>query len=113
VAEVIIRLVVDPTTGKKNVVIGYRSDADAMPIEHEDAHREIVDKLIEGGALSAAELGEIIVERDRGPDPAAKRLGAEEVQNGTLGDNETGIPAAETAAETETIGGIAPLPEKS
>lgn len=90
-AEVIIRLVVDPTTGKKNVVIGYRSDADAMPIEHEDAHKEIVDRLIEGGALAASELGEIIVERE--PD--------------------TGIPAEEPGSETEPIGGALPLPEES
>ena len=63
-AEVTIRLIVDPTTRKKNVVISYRSDEDALPIEHEDAHREIVDKLIEGGALKAAELGKIIVDRE-------------------------------------------------
>jgi hypothetical protein len=64
VAEVTIRLIVDPTTRKKNVVISYTSDSDALPIEHEDAHREIVDKLIEGGALKAAELGKIIVDRE-------------------------------------------------
>jgi hypothetical protein len=64
VAEVTIRLIVDPTTKKKNVVISYRSDDDALPMEHEDAHREIVDKLIEGGALKAAELGKIIVDRE-------------------------------------------------
>jgi hypothetical protein len=64
VAEVTIRLIVDPTTRKKNVVISYTSDSDALPIEHEDAHREVVDKLIEGGALKAAELGKIIVERE-------------------------------------------------
>lgn len=63
-AEVTIRLIVDPTTRKKNVVISYTSDSDALPIEHEDAHREVVDKLIEGGALKAAELGKIIVERE-------------------------------------------------
>ncbi len=63
-AEVTIRLVVDPTTRKKNVVISYRSDEDALPIEHEDAHREVVDKLIEGGALKAAELGKIVIERE-------------------------------------------------
>lgn len=90
-AEVIIRLEVDPTTGKKNVVIGYRSDADAMPIEHEDAHREIVDKLIEGGALAAADLGEIIVERD----------------------SDTGPAASEPTSESEQQGGAAPLPESS
>lgn len=63
-ASVTIRLIADPRTGKKNVIISYESDADAMPIEHEDDHRRIVDKLIEGGALSASELGTIIVDRE-------------------------------------------------
>ena len=90
-ADLIIRLVIDPVTGKKNVVIGYRADADAMPIEHEDAHRRLVDRLIEGGALSAAELGEIIVERDQ--------------EAGRVGD--------ETAAESEEVGGATPTPETS
>ncbi len=62
-ADLIIKLIVDPTTGKKNIVIGYESDSDALPMEHEEDHRRIVDKLIEGGALKAAEVGSIIVER--------------------------------------------------
>ena len=31
-AELSIRLLVDPATGQKNVVIGYESDADALPL---------------------------------------------------------------------------------
>lgn len=62
-AEMTIQLRVDPTTGKKNVVITYESDADAMPMEHEDEHRELIDKLLEGGVLKASELGTITVER--------------------------------------------------
>jgi len=64
-ASVTIRLIVDASTGKKNVLIAYESDADAMPMEHEDDHRRIVDKLIEGGTLSAADVGEVIVQRDQ------------------------------------------------
>ncbi len=69
-AELTIRLVVDPTTRKKNVVISYRSDEDALPMEHEDAHRALVEKLIEGGALKASELGKIVVTREAGPEAA-------------------------------------------
>ena len=65
-ASVTIRLVVDQETGKKNIIISYESEEDAMPIEHEDAHRAVVDKLIEGGAIKAGELGKIIVEREEG-----------------------------------------------
>jgi len=70
-AELTIRLLVDPITGKKNVVIGYSSDSDALPIEHEDTHRRLVDRLIEGGALKKAELGEIIIERESSESAAA------------------------------------------
>jgi hypothetical protein len=62
-AEATIRLVVNPHSGKRDVIISYTSDEDAMPLEHEDEHRNLVDKLIEGGALKAAELGDIIVDR--------------------------------------------------
>ena len=65
-AELTIRLTTDPHTGKKNVVISYHSDEDALPMEHEDEHRRLVNQLIEGGALSAAEVGTITIERERG-----------------------------------------------
>jgi len=64
-AEMTIRLEIDPQSGKKNVVISYRSDEDALPLEHEEDHRRLVDRLIEGGALSAADLGQIVIERER------------------------------------------------
>jgi hypothetical protein len=62
-AEVTIQLQIDPQSGKKNVIISYRSDEDALPVEHEEDHRRLVDQLIEGGALKAQELGKIVVER--------------------------------------------------
>ena len=68
-AEMIIRLEVDPHTQKKNVIIRYRSDGDALPMEHEDEHRNLVDQLIEGGTLEAAEVGAIIVEREESGSP--------------------------------------------
>jgi hypothetical protein len=81
VAEVTIRLVIDRATGKKDVVISYSTDADALPMEHEDEHKRLVDRLIEGGALSAADLGKIVVERvqksDLGSDRAAEQPTAE------------------------------------
>lgn len=71
-AELLIRLEVDPVTGRKNVVIDYGSDEDALPMEHEEDHRRLVDALIEGGTLRAAELGRIVVRRD-GDDPVEER----------------------------------------
>ena len=72
-ADVIIRLIVNKATGKKDVVISYVSDSDALPIEHEDEHRRVVDKLLEKGALKAAELGEIVITREQAEPRATER----------------------------------------
>ena len=63
-AEMTIRLRCDPATGKKDIVIALRADEDALPHEHEQQHRALVDKLIEGGILKAGEVGKIVVERE-------------------------------------------------
>jgi len=63
-AEMTIRLIPDPATGKKNIVIALRSDEDALPHEHEQMHRALVEKLVNGGLLKAEEVGQIVVERE-------------------------------------------------
>jgi hypothetical protein len=70
-AEMTIRLQIDPVTGKKNIIVSLRSDEDALPHEHEQQHRALVEKLIEGGIVKAGEVGMIIVEREETePEPA-------------------------------------------
>jgi hypothetical protein len=51
-ADLILRLRVDPATGKRELVIDYTSDADALPLEHEQAHRELADRVVDGGLRS-------------------------------------------------------------
>jgi len=63
-AEMTIRLRCDPVTGKKDIVVSLRSDADALPHEHDQLHRRLVEKLIQGGLVQPAEIGQIIVERE-------------------------------------------------
>jgi FtsH ternary system domain X3-analog len=63
-AEMTIRLQIDPETGKKNIIVSLRSDDDALPHEHEQQHAALVAKLIEGGVIKASELGQIVVERE-------------------------------------------------
>jgi hypothetical protein len=63
-AEMTIRLRCDPATGKKDIIVSLRADEDALPMEHEQRHRALVEKLHEGGLLSASELGRVIVERE-------------------------------------------------
>ena len=57
-----LRLSIDPQTGKRTVTISYASDSDALPHEHEDAHREVVEKLFETGMIGADDA--ILVERE-------------------------------------------------
>jgi len=62
--EMTIQLRRDPQTGKQNIIVKLRSDEDALPHEHEQMHRELVDKLIDGGILKAGEEGNLIIERE-------------------------------------------------
>jgi len=62
-AEMTIRLQIDPQTGKRDIIVTLRADDDSLPHEHEQQHRALVDKLIEGGLLKAGEAGRVIVER--------------------------------------------------
>jgi hypothetical protein len=48
-ADLILRLRVDPATGRRTIVIDYASDADALPMEHEEQHRALAEKVLEGG----------------------------------------------------------------
>jgi hypothetical protein len=41
-----IRLVVNPVSGKREVDIAYESDSDALPMEHEEEHRRLVEKIV-------------------------------------------------------------------
>lgn len=63
-AEMTIRLRVDPQTKKKDIIVSLSSDEDAMPHEHEQQHRALVEKLIHGGIVKEGEIGQIIVERE-------------------------------------------------
>jgi hypothetical protein len=64
-----IRLIRNPQTGKPTVVVKLDSDADALPIEHEQLHRELVEKLL-GKGLNVEDLGEIVIEREGDKAPA-------------------------------------------
>ena len=63
-AEMTIRLRCDPETGKRDIIVQLNSDADALPHEHEQVHRALVEKLVNGGLLQAGEAGKLIVERE-------------------------------------------------
>ena len=63
-AQMIISLRCDPVTGKKDIVVKLHSDPDALPQEHEQQHRALVEKLINKGLVKAEEVGDIVVTRE-------------------------------------------------
>jgi hypothetical protein len=63
-AEMTIRLRCDPQTGKRDIIVQLHSDADSVPHEHEQLHRNLVEKLVNGGILKASEAGKLIIERE-------------------------------------------------
>jgi len=67
-AELIILLRRDPQTGKQNIIVKLESDPDALPIEHEQLHKKIVEKLVNKG-MAIEDLGEIIIEREGSTQP--------------------------------------------
>jgi hypothetical protein len=85
VADVTIRFRHDKKTGKNEIVIGYESEDDALPHEHERDHRGWAEQLL-GRKLDEGE--ELIVER------VTKR-------GGTLAPERETEPTAARAAEKE------------
>lgn len=72
-AELVLRLRVDPVTGKRTVAIDYASDSDALPIEHEEEHRKLAEKLLEGGLRDER----VAVSREQEAPAAASPQGTE------------------------------------
>jgi hypothetical protein len=74
-AELTIRLKRDPETGKHDIIIDLKSDEDALPHEHEQAHRAAVEKL-----LGKENVGKLIVEREGQREPSAPQKQEEPVE---------------------------------
>lgn len=60
-AEITIRFRRDGKTGKREIVVHLESDADALPHEHEQDHRRMVEALT--GLKLGEDLGDIVIER--------------------------------------------------
>ena len=68
-AQLTIVLRRDPQSGKQNIIVKLDSDPDSLPIEHEQLHRTLVEKLV-GKGIPAEDLGEIVIEREPVSQPA-------------------------------------------
>ena len=69
--EAIIRLRIDPATGRKTIYVQYESDPDALPIEHEQEHKALIQALL--GAHPGATI-ERLAEKSDIPGPQAPEV---------------------------------------
>jgi hypothetical protein len=81
-AEMIIMLRRDLNTGKQNIIVKLDSDADALPHEHEQMHREKVAQLL---GKDPGDFGEVIVEREGEGQPGQPTATPEEPQKQKTG----------------------------
>jgi hypothetical protein len=65
-ASATLRLSVDPVTGQRTITIAYARDPDALPQEHEEAHRALVERLFEGGIAGPGDTIAVTREGERG-----------------------------------------------
>ena len=83
-----IRLRIDPTTQKKTITVAYESDADALPFEHEEEHRRIVESLVQRGVLDASQAHEVLVERVEGEQAEPNKLSQDATERAGLSHEE-------------------------
>lgn len=77
-ADITVRMIFNRKTGKKDIWIDFESDEDALPVEHERRHREIVEHLLGQKLVTAEELGQVHV--SRGGERAPQSGGTESPQ---------------------------------
>lgn len=61
-ARLTLQLRLDPVTKKREVLIGYESDSDALPMEHEDDHKALVQKVVGKTGASRVQANEGLLE---------------------------------------------------
>lgn len=66
-AQMTINLRRDPASGKQIILVKLDSDPDALPIEHEQQHKALVEKLL--GLGINPDDADIVVEREQVADP--------------------------------------------
>ncbi|MBM4095387.1 MAG: hypothetical protein ACKO9Z_18435 [Planctomycetota bacterium] len=62
-AEMTIRLRVNPVTGRHEVKVDLESDSDALPHEHEEMHRALLAKLVGAGLVPGDGTADLTVTR--------------------------------------------------
>lgn len=61
--NILVKMVFNKKTGKKDILIDYDGDESSLPIEHEREHRQIVEHLLGKGVLRPEDVGNVSVAR--------------------------------------------------
>ncbi|VAW72278.1 hypothetical protein MNBD_GAMMA12-1687 [hydrothermal vent metagenome] len=88
-AKVKLSLVWNKETRKRDIIVDYLSDGDALAMEHESDHKALINKLIEGGLLQAEEAGLVITQREteKVVDVSSEDAVTQEVRESTKSDH--------------------------
>ncbi len=62
-AEMTIHLLCDPDSGRKAIVVGLRPEEDWVPHEHEQEHRRLLQRLVDGLGKAVAG-GQVVLDRE-------------------------------------------------
>jgi hypothetical protein len=61
-AHVTLQLRIDPVSHRREVHIGYDSDADALPMEHDEDHATVVRRLVGDAPVTRVHASEGLLE---------------------------------------------------
>ncbi len=61
-AHITLQLRIDPVSQKREVRIGYESDADALPMEHEEDHAAVVRRVVGNAPMTRVHASEGLLE---------------------------------------------------
>lgn len=86
--EMTIQLRCNPATGQRDIVVKLHGDEELLPTEHENLHRKLVEKLIEGGLIKTGEQGRLVVEREEGVVVAPPQSGSESPERRAAGSQQ-------------------------
>jgi hypothetical protein len=62
-SKIILTLKKNSEDGKQELLIDYESDGDALPFEHEEDHKDLVNKILESNGLNLSDMDTILVNR--------------------------------------------------
>ncbi|MCO4781112.1 MAG: hypothetical protein KC646_02215 [Candidatus Cloacimonetes bacterium] len=62
-SKITLTLKKNTTNGKQELLIDYESDGDALPFEHEEDHKELVNKILESNGLNLSDIDGIQLNR--------------------------------------------------